>query len=356
MPKLDKKQRHKAKREAKRREAKRRESISPLKRLADAPSQVECWMSRDFAENGQIQAFVYKQAGGLSGIACFLIDRGVVGLKDAWARMNVGRTDFNEMLEDCKERAIPMSRVTIEKVRRMIAGGLRWAFENGMRLPKDWATPALLIGGVGAWESADVSEFVKEFAGHPQDLRQRLIAEPFDDYLQRTDIDFIFSDSAPYKDQENGRYVDADKSDLFSDDDDDKDDPNLLEEVPEEEMKEMATQFADLAKNLATETTAWLHARNETPSRQLAKAWVALMVTSILTKAAKPDAGDDELSNFGFEMAQDFSDRVEESHRADYEIAVQQVMNHMETVPDLVDKTAIKYGTEELPNGISERD
>ena len=41
------------------------------------------------------------------------------------------------------------------------------------RLPKDWIRSASLIGGIGDWESADVSLFVKEFVGHPEDLRQR---------------------------------------------------------------------------------------------------------------------------------------------------------------------------------------
>ena len=46
-----------------------------------------------------MQIFVFKQAGRLAGVACFLIDQGVVGLKDAWTRMNVDRIGILDMLE-----------------------------------------------------------------------------------------------------------------------------------------------------------------------------------------------------------------------------------------------------------------
>jgi hypothetical protein len=50
-----------------------------------------------------------------------------------------------------------------------------------------------------------------EFAGHPDDLHQRLIGQPFEDYIQRTDIDFVFSDNAPVMDQGTGEYIDDDE-------------------------------------------------------------------------------------------------------------------------------------------------
>lgn len=177
MSKTDKKQRNKAKRQAKRLAIKRRDSISPIKRLAEAKGDVEYWMSEDFEELGQAQMFVYKRAAGLSGVACFLVDQGVVGLKDCWVRMRIERSEFQEMIDRSQERGISMRRVLPEQIRRMVAGGIRWAHENGMRLPKDWAKPASFIGGVSDWASADVSAFVKEFTGHPEDLRQRLIGE-----------------------------------------------------------------------------------------------------------------------------------------------------------------------------------
>jgi len=219
MSRADKKRRHEAKRKAKRVQIKRQQSISPFKRLVDAPGEIEYWMSQTLGAIGQMQIYVYKRAAGLTGVAVFLIDRGVVGLKDAYARTNIAREEFDNMLDGAERRGIPMSRVTIEDVRRVVAGGIRWANENGMRLPKDWAKPASMIGGVGDWASADVSEFVSEFAGHPEDLRLRLIGEPFESYIRRPDIRFIFSDAAPVMDPRTGKYLEPKSWEFVEDED-----------------------------------------------------------------------------------------------------------------------------------------
>ena len=46
----------------------------------------------------------------VSGIACFLVDRGVVGLKDAWVRLNVDREEFESMIDRSRRSGIPMRR------------------------------------------------------------------------------------------------------------------------------------------------------------------------------------------------------------------------------------------------------
>jgi hypothetical protein len=225
MAKPDKKRRRELKRKEKRLAIRKRESVSPVKRLADAPGELECWMSKEFEVMGQASAFCYKRAAGLTGVACFLVDRGVVGLKDAWIQLNVDYSRFEEMLEISASRGIVTRQVPLDQVRNLVAGGVRWATENGMRLPKDWMRAAAFIGGIGDYKSADVSQFVKEFAGHPEDLRQRLIGETLETYLRRTDIRFIFSDAAPYMDPKTGEYVDLDQigTDEFDDDEFDDD-------------------------------------------------------------------------------------------------------------------------------------
>src|SRR6059058_1090303 len=104
------------------------------------------------------------------------------------------------MIDACRRNGITMRRATIDEIRVLAAGGVRWAHENGMRVPKDLIKTATLIGGIGDWASADVSLFLKQFVGHPEDLRQRLLREHIDTYLKRTDIHFVFSE-APYIDQ-----------------------------------------------------------------------------------------------------------------------------------------------------------
>ena len=69
-----------------------------------------------------MQIFAYKRGSGLTGIACFLIDRGVVGLKDSWHRIGLERSEFQRMIDMGNRKDLPMRRVTLDEARRMIAG------------------------------------------------------------------------------------------------------------------------------------------------------------------------------------------------------------------------------------------
>lgn len=335
MSKADKKQRREAKRKQKRQEARRRESVSPVKRLAESNGEVECWMSDDFESMGQLQLLVYKRGAGLSGAASFLVDRGVVGLKDAWTRMDIERGELDNILDGSAARGIRMRRAGVEEVRRWVAGGIRWAHENGMRLPKDWAKPASLIGGVGDWASADVSAFAKEFAGHPEDLRQRLVGEPLETYLKRTDIDFQFDESAPFEDRRAGRHS---RSNLTGEFDEDE------EGIPSEEFDALAARLAPTAKALATETATWLAARNETPSAELPEAWTSMLIASILSKASMPEADDKEVADFGYDLLVELGGRIDESRFAEYDRAVGQTLDHIRTDPLMMQKGVLEHG------------
>jgi hypothetical protein len=361
MPKADKKQRREAKRKAKRLEIRRRESVSPIKRLADAPGTVECWASGNFDEMGQINLYVYKQGAGLSGVAAFLVDRGVVGLKDAFVRMNVDREQIREMIDEAAARMMPMHRVGVEEVRRWVAGGIRWAHDNGMRLPKDWHKPASFIGGVGDWPTADVSQFVKEFAGHPEDLRQRLIGEPMETFLKRSDIRFILSSDAPYMEQRTGQYHGVD---LYDDDDDD-DEPDdeeldeLMDFVPPEEIARLSDHFVSAGASLSVETTRWLTARNEAPSAELADAWMALVMIRTMTAITNPSGDAAEVGKVSNDMLKEVIDRFEPERREELVRAIEQVKAHMGAEPQLVGQlmqrlragqaTAAQDATAELP-------
>ncbi|HSU66724.1 MAG TPA: hypothetical protein VLJ39_07625 [Tepidisphaeraceae bacterium] len=338
MSRNDKKQRREAKRKAKRQQIRKQSSVSPTKRLADARGEVEGWMSEDFELHRQVQLFVWKRAAGLTGIACFLVDQGVVGLKDAWTRLGVVHDEFEEMIDQSERRGISMLRTEPEEVRRWVAGGVRWAHDNGMRLPKDWTKAAAFVGGVGDWATADVSQFQMEFAGHPDDLRQRLIGDSLQNYLQRTDIRFIFNEAAPYMDQETGEYVD-DEDDSEEDEFDD-----LLDEFPEEQMEELLGKLTAPALALVVRTVAWLSARGETPSSELLEAWRSTMLGAMLSRLAMPDADDEELGEFGYDLMKSVSQRIEPSRFVEYQRAFGQVLQFLETDPTLMRTAMLEHG------------
>jgi hypothetical protein len=329
MSRPDKKQRHKAKRQAKREAARRRESISPVKRLASCSGELECWMSDGFEEVGQIQIFAYKCGAGMTGIACFLVDRGVVGLKDAWTRMRIDRVELDEMLQASRDRGIPMKRCTPDDVRRWVAGGIRWAHDNGMRLPKDWVRAAAFFGGVGDWASADVSQFEKEFAGHPEDLRRRLIASPFDEFVQRSDINFIFSHDAPVLDDRAGDDLDPDVDEDFID-------------LPIEELNALAQELTESAAELARLTERWLTEKNEAPSKELVQAWISTMVASMLSNAALPDAPREDRSKFGVAILMKMASKIEDSRFVEYSLGMKQVVRHLGANPAILRNAVLK--------------
>lgn len=339
MSKQNKKERHKAKRDAKRAAERRKNSLSPVKRLVDAPGDVECWTSGDFGSLGQMQFLCFKRAGGLSGVAAFLIDRGVVGLKDAWIQLNIDRLEFEDKLRLAGESG-PMRRTSAEEARRWVAGGMRWAHDNGMRLPRDWAKPASLIGGVGDWASADVSAFVKEFAGHPEDLRQRLIAERFETYIQREDIAFEFNEAAPFMDQRTGEYQNNEpwEGALM-----DEELERFADELPAEELDLLADKFTAAAMALASKTADWIPA-TESPSPELFEAWRSILMASMISRASMPDAGENEVADFGFELLQDMSDRIEPSSAQEHHRAVGQALRFLQTDPNMMQKAVLEHG------------
>jgi hypothetical protein len=340
----NKKHRREARRKTKRQAARRQQSISPMQRLAAAVGHLECWMSDDFGVKGQAQFFVYKEGAGLTGIACFLVDRGVVGLKDAWVRMGITRADLKDILDQCAAQDLRMRRAEPDQIRPLIAGGIRWAHENGMRLPKDWTRPASFIGGVGDWATADVSPFIKEFAGHPEDLRQRLIGEPFETYIRRTDVKFLFSLEAPFMDQKTGRY--NNETDDFDPDDPDSDDsPELLFDPAQEEMlRTISEHVKPAAHELVAQTAAWLAARMQIPSPELLEAWKALVLSTALAQAATPDGEPDDFAEFEAEMMRDMIELFDPSRSDEIVRAIGQALDHLSDDPLSIRRAMAKCG------------
>lgn len=344
MAKQDKKQRHEAKRKAKRLEARRRDAVSPVKCLADSKYEPECWMSD--GTHGQIQMFAHKLGGGLSGAAFFLLDRGVVGLKDGWARVPLGREEFKEMLDSSAANGIPMRPATPEELRRFVAGGARWAHDNGMRLPPDWLKAASLIGGVGDWASADVPPFfIKEFAGHPEDLRQRLIGESFQSFVARRDIRFLFSDAAPIRDEPGVRIIKPDEDDEFDDEDEKASErfEAALESLPIGYLHLLLHHYGPAAAPLADETSRWLLARGEAPSSELVQGWKSLIVACLLAEVQRPGSSRDEFVEWSDGILAGLLRRTPFDRYEEHQRTVEQSLEYLGTNPNMMAEAIAKY-------------
>lgn len=350
MSRHDKKQRREQKRKVRRVELRRKQSGSPIKRLVEAPGDVECWMSKDFEEMGQRQIFAFKRAGGLSGIFCFLIDRGVVGLTDAWARIGFTREDLLHCIDRAQGGGIQMRSVRPEEGRKWVVSAARWAHDNGMRLPKEWMKMAAVLGDVSDWESADVSAFLKEFAGHPEDLRQRLIGESLENYLKRGDTKIFFNTEAPYMDQQTGEYLQTDPIEAFGEDDVDAMNEELERRMPVDELNELAELLEPAAQDLAQQTAEWLKAHQDLPSGELFEAWKSMMLSRLMLKHLDPEASYAALEDSSEKLAEMMAGRLGSASVDEHNRALQQARRYLQSDKSLLDRTVIKHGLANVLN------
>jgi hypothetical protein len=339
----DKRHRRDQKRKAKKAEQRRREGLGPAKLLATTPGTFECYTSGDLAIFGQVQVVVHKRTPRGSGTAMFLIDRGIVGLKDAFVVCPMTDQDFRSLIEDQLKPTYPTNRITLEEARALIAGAVRFTREHGMRLPRNLAKGTSIVGGIGDWTTADTSQFVKEFAGHINDLRQRLIGEPFDEFIRRDDITFIFSSEAPYMDQKTGEYLNVPEDDLA--DLSVEEVEEIAADLPIEELNEIVETLAPAATDLSEQTTAWLAAQGRKPPVELFEAWRTMLLTSALAATSMPGAPPSELEKFGGELLESMHGRLGEERHLSHTEAIDQVVEHLETDPALMQRATFKNRT-----------
>ncbi|MBI5865610.1 MAG: hypothetical protein HZB38_14100 [Planctomycetes bacterium] len=207
-----------------------------------------------------------KVPGGGHASAAFLIDTWCMGLKDAWGALDATYEEFVEKILQPNEDLHPLAPLTLKQAREMVAGGLRFAEQNGFRHPARYERWTALIGGVGDWREADISAFGCEgrlrCLATMQDLKRRLVGCRVEDFLARDDIDFeIVADDFTLLD-DNSVEVDA-AMDVFS-------------------------------ERFAERTRQWCLANGQTPSPCIAEASQMFMEAIGQSRADGPDAALDE--------------------------------------------------------------
>jgi len=196
--------RRKHRRELKRREKRlalrRQEGLNPYHAFKSDGELVACYINRGWRENGVASILVLKRVPADRYILCaFLVDLWCLGLKDAWGRIDVTPGELEERLTSQTE----VVRVEPELVRRLVAGGIRFARQNSFRLPRRYERWVEILGGVGDPGQADLSDFGTEdgklrYVGPIEDLRSRLLVSP-EQFFSRPDVEFI-TDVDPHPD------------------------------------------------------------------------------------------------------------------------------------------------------------
>jgi hypothetical protein len=192
-------------------------------------------------------------------MANFLVDFGMAGLKDAFGRLDITEPEFlDQVLEPFQDR-FPMASVQPAEAGKYIAGAIRFAHDNGFRLPHRYDRWLAILGDIGDWRNADVSDFEMQFAGSLDDLRHRLVGQSVDEFIQRKDVSILLSDSAPS---------------LLSDD-----------------IVDYERADEELRRRAVSSIRQWLMASNRQPSRMLETAWD---IYAEATATAADDVSDDD--------------------------------------------------------------
>ncbi len=195
-----KRHRQKLRRQKKRIQMQRAQSGSPFSRVSQGGEVVACYVNRDWREAGMISMHVLRRrADGGHSMGGFLIDPWCIGLKDAYGRQDMTASEFRENVIDHLSRNMDLERVSVDLARRLVAGAVRFSHQNGFRLPHKWERWTRVLGDIGDWRTADLSEFgvggKLRYVGDIDDLRRRLVGSKLEQFLDRGDVEFLMGPS-----------------------------------------------------------------------------------------------------------------------------------------------------------------
>lgn len=285
-----KKEKKRLKRKQKQQQLRKMKALTPLARIAREGGKLECWATRHYREYGMADVFVLGHApGGRCAYAAFLVDLFCVGLKDTFGEADVTETEFRDgVLERLLQRS-DVVRLDPAEARRLVLGGIRFARQNGFRLPARWDKWASLFGPLGDLARADISDFGKDgkllYVGDAQFLRHRLIGSTPEQFLRRPDVQWVAAvrDQREFDELFNPQPDDVDydqEDDEF--DEEDEDDESVLDV----ETMAVLTGLRSVRDRLADAARKWCSATGRQPAPRIQEA-MAVILSSMLPSAGK---------------------------------------------------------------------
>jgi len=289
------KERKRLKREKKKAEQRRAASVSPYKRVGEAGEIEACYINEDWERDGTAAIHVLRRTpGGGHAVASFLVDLWCAGLKDAFGRLDISMDEFHDNLDRVQDETT-LVQTDPELVRQLLAGSIRFARQNGFRLPPHYERWLNVFGGVGDVASADLSHFGKDgkllWVGPLEDLRRRLIGCTPEEFIKRPDVDFI----AEVTDVEE--YDDSD--------DDDEYDPEF-----DDLVDHMRGHIDVLIDRMVTNLRQRLEKAGEAPAERLDDAVAIILIDQLLRNAPKENEDDEELADIVECAAEEIMDEV----------------------------------------------
>ncbi len=319
-----KKEKQRLKRQKKKESARRAASASPLRRIATSGLSMECWIGADWRETGLADIIIWGAVPGGSGvIAGFLVDLTCVGLKDAWGRRNMTRSEFrDDVLAKWERGRGGIEQIDLQMTRRLVAGAMRFSRQNGFRLPPHFERWTPILGELGDIAEADLSEFGApggelHYVGTLEFLRQRLIGSTPDVFLARPDVKWMMP----------AEELDIDQA-YVEDDEDAEDDEDVFDAEDDRASAEaLASSLKATINLLVDRVRQWCFGRHVIPSRLLEQG-VTLMLTKAAWQSLNPDADADREVSF-HDAIDLLSVGIPEADREEIALGMLQVSEYM---------------------------
>ena len=277
------KEKKRLKREKKRAEQRRAMAGSPYKRIAQVGPVHACYITEGWQTCGMSSIhFMRVNPQGGFAMACFLIDFWCAGLKEAWGSLDMHKEDIDWHLEKAQQH-LALERIDPEAARQLVAGAIRYARQNGFRLPAHYERWVNLLGEIPAPATADLRPFGKDgevcWVGTREDLQKRLIGCTAEEFLHRRAANFIMPAH---------EFMDESELEEVVEDTD--------EEEDEETLSELERRFDEIACDICEEAIENCDQAGETPSPavfEAAKSIVSALL--VLISAGQAEFTEDDV-------------------------------------------------------------
>jgi hypothetical protein len=284
------KERRLLKRQRKRLTQERLHGGSPYRKLNGPGEIVACYVNADWRDAGIATIHVLKRIPGGHAMAAFLVDLWCIGLKDAYGRLDILPSEFDEGLDRARAD-MEIARIDPALALRLIRGSIRFARQNGFRLPSKYDRWVSLLGDVGDCSSADLSDFGIDgglrYVGTMEDLRKRLIGCSVEQFMSRKDVHYIIGSPV--------RSWSADDEDDLNDDVDDADDTDVGREDDEQDYEaELCKAVLSMRARTLEAARQWCFTNGMPPHPRLEDAVHTLFASMAFPEADSGQPASDE--------------------------------------------------------------
>lgn len=278
-----------------------------LQPRGDAHPVHACMANRNWADLGKASILFARQTGPSSvTLAAFLVDTWAMGLKDAWGRTEISRSEFDEYVSRYRE-TLETCPLDVGLARHLVYGGIQLSRELGFKLPPKYRRWTAVLGPLPEGESPDMELFRDEgkirVVCSQRDFEARLIGTTPEKFLNRPDVEYMLGD---------------DDFSLLDDDDED----NPVDEA-----------VGHLEQAMLQRISQWCFANGQQPHPLLPDVIDAVLLSTVqgLPDDLDPEAPVESLSEGGEEaMSQQMERFLSASFRDDpsgYDKAMEQLMS-----------------------------